>query len=227
MGHRPGTTRGHTDNASRCKGVMDWLQTSLGYNKYTSLVNDIRSSKTLYYYYYMTLANSFLNHAGYSAGWTDWENTVFPGKLINLRTTVTIDGKQTCFWEHDLCAYGHYAGRAYTTALACLTIEAGNPGHWTPDRAMGQCSYGYNSLVGDSRRTPSKDTILAMDYNGYIIVRGIRDENGNLHPGLNDDSSKVALRHGGKANVLFADGTVRALGLSGFSEGMWTPEPGD
>jgi hypothetical protein len=42
----------------------------------------------------------------------------------------------------------------------------------------------------------------------------------------NDDEHAIALRHGGKANVLFANGAVRPLDLSDIAESMWTPEPG-
>jgi prepilin-type processing-associated H-X9-DG protein len=178
----------------------------------------------LYNYFYMTLGYS-LYGGNY---WTVWQNKVFPKELVDQQTQVMIDGEEAGYWDKTLCMWGskYLSSTRYTTALAANAVLAGNPGYWHPERAMGKCSYGYNSLVGDSRRTPAADTVLAMDYNVYIIVRGVRDEAGNLDPDANDDEREVALRHGGKANVLFADCTVRALAVPDLAEHMWTPEPG-
>ena len=88
-------------------------------------------------------------------------------------------------------------------------------------RSEGRCTYGYNNQVGQDNRTPAGDTILVMDYNDWRIDRDA------VKPEKNDDDSYIALRHGGRANALLADGRVVALRLSDIKSGMWTPKPGD
>jgi prepilin-type processing-associated H-X9-DG protein len=225
MGHTVGSSQNRTTNEGRARGVLNYLQSRSDYltSAKDLLVGGIRTQRKFYYYFYMTYVNSFMG----GSAWEEWEREVWPHELLDGALTTQIGGKTVIYWPRDICNWGGYAGDVYTTAMACMALEVAQPGYWHPERGMGQCSYGYNSLVGDSRRNPSADTILAMDYDTYIIVRGIRDDAGNLAPEVNDADSYIALRHGGRANVLFADGTVRALGLSDLREGMWTPEPGD
>ena len=87
-------------------------------------------------------------------------------------------------------------------------------------RSEGRCTYGYNNLVGRDGRSPAADTIVIMDYIDWEIDRdGANPED--------DDDAKIALRHGGRANALMGDGSIRALRLEDVKRGMWTPEPGD
>ena len=60
-----------------------------------------------------------------------------------------------------------------------------------------------------------------MDYEGWLISRGQTD------PAKNDDDSKIALRHGGRANALLGDGRVESFRASDIKAGMWTPKAGD
>ncbi|MFO7898123.1 MAG: prepilin-type N-terminal cleavage/methylation domain-containing protein [Planctomycetota bacterium] len=88
-------------------------------------------------------------------------------------------------------------------------------------RAGGQCTYGYNSLVGLDAGRPGADTVVVMDYANWRIVRAQAD------PDKNDPDSYIATRHEGKANALLGDGSVRAFYLEDIRDGMWTPAPGD
>ena len=63
MGHTPGASANMTTNAGRCKGVLSFLRTGGNYFNYARA-----NTNMLYYYYYMTLANSLLK----DAGWDQW-----------------------------------------------------------------------------------------------------------------------------------------------------------
>jgi prepilin-type processing-associated H-X9-DG protein/prepilin-type N-terminal cleavage/methylation domain-containing protein len=217
MGHRPGPSANTTTNEGRCRGVLNWLRNGSDYHTYA---NDIGGRQSLYFYYYMSLCNSLLG----DSGWDRWCDRYFPEKLLAEQET---SGSNAGSWPPEICYWGFHGGRAYTTAMAAMTLQAGEPGHWDPGQAMGKCSYGYNSLVGDSRRTPAANTILVMDYEAYIICRGYRNEQGEFDPTLNDEDYFIALRHDGKANALFADGHVEALAIDDIKPGMWTLESAD
>jgi len=67
----------------------------------------------------------------------------------------------------------------------------------------------------------SGDTILVMDYQSWVIFRGM------ANPSDDDSADMIALRHGSRANALFADGAVRPLSFSEIRAGMFTPQSGD
>ncbi len=209
MGHRPASTANHTTNSGRARGVLNRLH---GSNNYFTYASNLSSRRSLYYYYYMTLANSILG----GDAWDDWEENVWPEELTDLQDK---DGS----WDESICIWGSgYGGRAYTTALALLSLEAAMPGHWEPTTPYGECSYGYNAVLGRTREAPGADTIVVMDYHGWVIQRHLEDQDG-LPDGQEADSDvNIALRHGGRANVLFGDGRVEALRLDDFQPWMWT-----
>jgi len=76
----------------------------------------------------------------------------------------------------------------------------------------GDVTYGYNNQIGvgpdDKGRGPTTpnpgQTIRVLDYMFYEA-----DHDGKQ--GADDDATCIAPRHGGRANVLFADGHVKAL----------------
>ncbi len=83
-------------------------------------------------------------------------------------------------------------------------------------------SYGYNSVLGHTRATVPADTIMVMDYDNWLIQRGTGD------PEEDDDDSRIALRHLGRANALMGDGSVRSLYLEEITpRGRWTLDRGD
>jgi prepilin-type processing-associated H-X9-DG protein len=43
----------------------------------------------------------------------------------------------------------------------------------------------------------------------------------------NDGPELIAPRHGGQANALLGDGSVRPLDPEDVTDGMFTPQPGD
>jgi prepilin-type N-terminal cleavage/methylation domain-containing protein len=217
MGQQPAATPSPATPSGRCRGAIDYVHNGSAYLIYAE---DVDGRNSLYYYYYMTLANSLLG----GSAWTDWCDAVFPQKLLDEQT---LTGEDKGSWPTGICEWGGYGGRAYTTALSVMTIEAGQPGHWNAGRGHGQCSYGYNFHLGDEPRTPGANTIVAMDYGAYIICRGVRNSDGSLDANRNDPNSRIALRHNGTANVLFASGRVEALELNEFKDGMWTALPND
>lgn len=218
MGHRPGGAADQTSDSGRCRGVVNWLHGGSSYITYAHV--EPGSRKSLYYYYYMTLANSLLG----GSAWSEWSDSVFPEELAEHQ--VKTEGIYKGSWPVDICRWGGYGGRVYTTALSILALEAGMPGHWEPGTPAGECSYGYNASLDDTRGTPAADTVVVMDYAAWVVRRGGNEE-GEPDPLLTDADDAIALRHGGRANVLFGDGRVEALELEDFRPGMWTPDPGD
>jgi len=123
-------------------------------------------------------------------------------------------------WMHGPTSCWKYAhaGPPYATALACMAMEiminTPGGGGTTVDYRVDPYSFGYNRLLGLDRRTPAADTIVLIDY----LLWGIRPE---------VPESRIAPRHAGRVNALFADGRVKALYPGDIKDGMWTPEGGD
>jgi prepilin-type processing-associated H-X9-DG protein len=172
-----------------------------------------RQMTDLFYCYYMTLANVQVGGPTLK----EWRGALVPPLLGKQKH----DGS----WGADVCFFHNHAGTVYTTALACLTLEAVYLGDWrtdpSPERVLGRCSYGYNNQVGHTDRTVGADTIIAMDYMKWEIDRDA------ANPICNDDPFDVAARHGGRANALLGDGSVRTFYPEELTEGRFTPEPGD
>ena len=209
MGHTPGSSPSLSNNAGRCRGVLNFLRNGSNYRTYAR-----SNTHMLYYYYYMTLANSLLQ----DGGWEQWcapqgsYKAVFPDELAELQDLSNTDYRGS--WAPSICQWGGYGGRAYTTGLSLLSLEAGIPGHWDVTTPGGACSYGYNPLVGESRQTPAGRTILVADAINWLLDPEVGTQN-------------IAARHSGRANVLLCDGHVQPLLLGEITPGMWTPEAGD
>ena len=205
MDHKVGASANMSSKEGRCRGVLDWLRNDPHYYSYARTSGDL-----LYYYYYMTLANSLLG----DTQWENWTTTqpgaaqpVFPHEIIEHQQA---DGH----WPTSICRWGSYGGTVYTTALACMTLEAALEEHWQEEPVQGQCSYGYSARLGTEDRTPAPDTAIVMDALHWMI-------------NYEDDPSYVSARHGGQVNVLFFDGHVDALYPEEITEGTWTLDAGD
>ncbi len=198
MGHRPAAAPSYATKGGRCRGQLNWLRSG---NQH--LTHARRSTRLLYFYYYMTLANSLLG----GEYWQEWEDQVYPEELLELQQA---DGH----WPKGISEWGSYGGDVYSTALACMATEAAYEGHWEMTPTEGRCSYGYSMLLGESRRSPAADTLIAADSEHWAI-----------HP--DDDPSNLAPRHSDRINVLFGDGHVRTLRPEEITDGMWTLEAGD
>jgi len=131
-----------------------------------------------------------------------WEGG--PGRVVVHGSYFAVDG--TCFdWaDGDVKAYLRNVD---------VWLRAGN--------RNGPHSYAYNRQLGGHPGPVSPDTICLMDYTGWEIDRDGEDPDGD------DDDGCIALRHGGRANAVFADGRVEALRLEDIRSGMWTPQPED
>jgi len=176
---------------------------------------------TLWYIYFATEAFSKI-------GGTPWENwcaanfdedygLMAPGRMLDGGTDG--EGNPMVYWDYHLaCAMADRGGNPLSTAWACLAlekmIETAPPGGGTESYLIQPYSFGYNRLLGLNRRTPAGDTVVLVDY----LLWGIR---------TGDPMSRIAPRHGGRVNVLFAGGRVAALYPEELEDGMWTPEPGD
>ena len=232
---------GHDPDEQDCQDQLDWLSTS-GYwyvdgataetpdymawatrpRGYHS-TNRVSGYYDLYMTYYMTLA---LYKVG-GTEWTDWIQAVVP-HLIDLATDGSSDEEE--YYHADLVVHGDFAGHVYPSALAAMVLEMAHANMYPGSRwywyEAGQHSYGYNELIANEEyraRKPANDTIILMDY-----VHDAIDAN-------TDTKDDIAPRHGGKANVLFADGRVKAMTVDELidpdtdtiKEGMLTLEPGD
>jgi len=175
--------------------------------------------KDFYSKYYTTLA--FFRMGGtYWSAWHDF----YPAKILEYMQQ---QGADKAWWPQDCCGTssqaggGNSGGDVYSTAIACLILEAPFEEHWinpswTP--ATGRCSYGYNNRLGQSRRRPAADTIVVMDYEHWEI------DHDEVDVEKNDGPEKIAARHAGKANCLLGDGHVRALDPQEITDAMWTLE---
>ena len=158
--------------------------------------------------------------------WSDWE-AVYPPLVAQH---LVAEGDDMAYFPAE-CAGGsaQYGGGTsygtrYSTALGCMTLTEAFDSQWYDESwtpAGGKCSYGYNNLLGMDRRTPAADTIVVMDYEHWEI------DHDRIDTEENDGSHLIAARHGGKANALLGDGSVRPLLPEEVKDGMWTLEPGD
>jgi len=194
-------------SSTACQGQMQWLADH-NYEKYaTSSISDV------YTVYYLTLAIEYMG----GARWTQWQAGFQP----SLMAKQILDGGASHGAYPVSFSYGSHGGQILTTCLAALALGHMVPHTWAQEMVVGKCTYGYNNQVGLDRRRPAVDTIMVMDYSHWAIDR---DE---LSPEFNDDDSDIALRHSGRANALFGDGSVRALALEEIRDGMWTLGPAD
>ena len=139
------------------------------------------------------------------------------------------EGNPTAYWPGNigLVAYdSSYMGRDWTTSFSAMMFSDAFHDSWLDEDYIPPiertCSYGYNSALGRTRATVPAGTIMIMDYDNWLIRRGTGDPEGD------DDDSRIALRHLGRANALMGDGSVRALYLEEITpRGMWTLERGD
>ena len=205
-----------------------------GYEQYQTLTagdNHIKNAQgtdgytpDLYFLYYMTMAMNVVRGA-------DWEAyiVVLCDELMD-----TLQQENGSF-PSGLAPYGGNVGDIYTTALGAMTLEIAiadtlPDARWSGEgggtSSPGQYSYGYNKLIADfeyGTRKPADDTVVLMDY----LKSAIDSES--------DTPDDIAARHGGKVNVLFADGRIKAMTVDELvdpdtdtiKEGMLTLEPGD
>ena len=185
-----------------------------------------------YFLYYVTMAMNALR----DSEWDGWINLV-TDEFINHWQIQTGDEKG--MFPNP----GMYGGVSYAdpdcvpaTALAAMILEMCITDAITGDRwggggtvgvsTPGQYPYGYNKLVANEDyrlRKPAADTVILMDYTHDAIDADT------------DTPDDIAPRHGGKANVLFADGRVKAMTIDELVDpatdkikaGMMTLEPGD
>ena len=147
----------------------------------------------LYVTYYVTLAL-------FQLGGDEWETWVgmFVDDMVGRATPgATAD---EAYYSTNKAVYGAYGGCIYPTAIAAMSLQMACcnllPGSkWYEP---GSHSFGYNEALGQDLRTPAPDTIVLMDYMQSAVTS-------------HDSMSCVAARHGGKVNVLLADGHVEAL----------------
>jgi len=139
------------------------------------------------------------------------------------------EGNPMAHWPKPCASAGQgmgpQCGSMYATALSLCMLSYAYEEHWTDESYVqptaAKCSYGYNNRLGNDRRRPAADTIMVMDYEHWEIDRD------DIDVEKNDTEAKIATRHGGRANALCGDGSVRALDIDDITPGMWTPEAGD
>jgi prepilin-type N-terminal cleavage/methylation domain-containing protein/prepilin-type processing-associated H-X9-DG protein len=158
--------------------------------------------------------------------WAEWYAVYPPYFLKHL----VPEGEGTAYFPKELAGSstqvggGTTVGDRYSTALGITMLADAFEDHWIDPSwrpTVGRCSYGYNNRLGKSRRTIARDTILVMDYEHWEIDRD------DIDVEKNDGPEMIAPRHGGMANALLGDGSVRALDPDDITDGMFTPEPGD
>ncbi len=118
-------------------------------------------------------------------------------------------GQRDAFVSSPSASFAPGVSADCTLGALSLGVDVGQytPGSKWFNISPGTHSFGYNMEVsfgsGDPNknnagRIPAPDTIILMDYTHDAILGS-------------DALSLIAARHGGKANVLFADGHVRAM----------------
>jgi len=197
MGHAPNSSAAIGSPGRNCYEQLQWLKTD------GSVYSSAEAANDVYVTYYTTLAMQRIG----GQEWEDWKNAYIEPLL----------DKQNADGSWPPLAWPREAGcLTYPTALACVSLEA-SVGEYLPGSrwtTAAEHSYGYNPAVGLSRRTPAADTIVVIDY----TLSEITAEN---------PADCIAPRHGGKANALLGDGSVRSFHPDDISDGMWTPGPGD
>jgi prepilin-type N-terminal cleavage/methylation domain-containing protein len=248
-GHRPATVKDPVTPGGLFRGQLDWFYAlESGEPRYRRYATYNNNENFLYYYYYMTIAMSLLGGQNWS-DWAEGSSPIFPNQLTrHQRRGTTGDGGS---WYEVLNSDGTVrsttyglcsvvglkgqgtstttaVGRAYSTALALMTLEAGMPGRWTVGGLIaGKCSYGYNVHVGKDRCSLKADTIVVIDYDHWVVSRGIKALDGTFDPVRNDPPHYVAPRHGGRANILFGNGRVESLRPEDILDRMWTLDAKD
>jgi len=217
------------------KTVDPWVAVTTGKHIKWAKGMGIPTRETAYYdvyaTYYLTLAMWKLG----GSQWEEWKE-VFPPAVSSWQDTTSTDPNVLGSWHRSMVSYQCYGhgGPDVSTALAALALEAcGNSSignskyHSVVESTAGTHSYGYNKLISSDTRTmyrkPAADTVILMDY-----LRDAIDAD-------TDTPDDIAPRHGGKANVLFADGRVKAMTIDELVDpatdkikaGMITLEPGD
>jgi prepilin-type N-terminal cleavage/methylation domain-containing protein/prepilin-type processing-associated H-X9-DG protein len=187
-------------------------ESGLGYHQYTT------------FYHTWHVCNSLRQYGG--TYWDTWYAAYPP----HITKELVPEGDDMGYFPailaggHSQSGGGTDIGDRYSTALASMILSFPLDYSWAnQDRTftVSECSYGYNNMLGANAGTPGADTVVVMDYHKSAVDR---DE---FEPEKNDTDADIPLRHGGRANVLFADGGVRALSLSEFKAGMFTPAAGD
>jgi len=224
---------GYTPDDTDCQDHMYWLTNSgyAGVNGqtagepdfmyFTRTWSDLR--RDLYIKYYVTL--SLYQWGG--TEWTSWIEAMVPTVIAMTQQGANPD-EAYCATNTVTC--GGYGGRVYPSSFAAMSLEMANASMFPGSRwywyDAGRHSYGYNELIANPdyrSRKPANDTIILMDY---------------VHDAIDADTDTpddIAPRHGGKANVLFADGRVKAMTVDELVDtatdkiraGMLTLEPGD
>jgi prepilin-type processing-associated H-X9-DG protein len=137
------------------------------------------------------------------------------GVLDDGKIRVVVDNNWT-----KLASPGWYYQKSGTDHLQYML----NCLDWLRDRPMAgiTVTYGYNNAVGSQDAVTGKtaprpanpgQVVRILDYADFIA-----DHDG---AGEDDPAHYVALRHGGRANVLFMDGHVEALDLEAIRRDDW------
>ena len=126
-------------------------------NNYSSYVTASQAFD-LYTVYYATLALHQL-------GGTDWK-TWMTASVPYIISKADTDGTEKCYAavgdSPPPMVYSRYSGTVMPTALAAMSFEMASAAYFPGSKwyTPGQHSYGYNALLGRSRRTPAADTIV-------------------------------------------------------------------
>jgi prepilin-type processing-associated H-X9-DG protein/prepilin-type N-terminal cleavage/methylation domain-containing protein len=170
---------------------MNYLKNNVNIFKYAD-----GTSFDLYITYYTSLA--FFQLGGDE--WDDWDDMSVEDIENRANTTANPEERYFRANNHYPAVYSQYGGHIYPTAIAVMSLQMACssllPGSkWYKP---GSHSFGYNELLGQDLRTPAADTVVLMDYTRSSIT-------------IYDTADCIRERHGGKANVLFADGRVVPL----------------
>jgi prepilin-type N-terminal cleavage/methylation domain-containing protein/prepilin-type processing-associated H-X9-DG protein len=157
--------------------------------------------------------------------WDQWSAFLPDYVLMHLKN----GSNETAYWKGEVAdnfGSGSDIGvDQAASSLSLMMLSALFENNWLEDEyaplGEGECSYGYNDQVGRPGVRVSGDTILVMDYQSWVIFRGM------ANPSDDDSADMIALRHGSRANALFADGVVRPLAFPEIQDRMFTPSSGD
>lgn len=186
--------------------------------------------KSRYHYYHTTRGLRLVGGSTWdewlnpNPSYNGWQGYTFYVLKHLVDDGCDAEGNPMAYWSDlSLVSYGGYQKEAWITAFSLMMLSDAFDDTWLDEEFSlpgdGRCSYGYNNRLGQDRRTPAADTIIVMDYDNWLIDHDDVDED--------DDESKIATRHGGKANALMGDGHVRPLRIEEITDGMWTVEPSD
>jgi prepilin-type N-terminal cleavage/methylation domain-containing protein/prepilin-type processing-associated H-X9-DG protein len=200
-----------------CRGLMGESSASVasqGALQYLIDANYLNQGNSTYYIiYYLTLAMGEIG----GSYWESWDAAFRP----NLLARQIKEGDDKGSWPINNYWSSNRGGKVYATAMSIVSLERSADHHWARRIATGQNTYGYNSRLGKDRRTLTRGTVVVMDYSKWAIDRGDEDIKGD------DTIHDIAPRHGGRANVLLGDLSVKAFRPDEITDGMWTPDPHD